>query len=243
VKQPNFFLMLPLLALALIPGLIAIQLLTKNYIAALTNRRLIVLRVKGVNLSVQEIIEYPLSSLPPVVASTGPIFTHIRVRDQAKPFAAKFHRSAMKGKNRESAMAIAASLTGISVPAQAATISPPAPPQTQKASGPILPHVPTAAALDLRIGPVTRALNVGMAIEPSLLGAAGAGRGSGPIAQIVDHSQTGLSAIGLKNTSNRIYRAKLPDGKTIEIPTGQTVRLWPGVAIDFGGIEGVVQAR
>ena len=98
--------------IALTGGLVS-ALLTKEYVVGLTDRRLIVLRFKGKNVAVQEVLDYRLlgGPLPPVKASTGPVFTHIKIEDQAKPFVAKFHRMGMPG-NREGAMAIAAALTG-----------------------------------------------------------------------------------------------------------------------------------
>lgn len=112
VKQPNLLLILPLFFLAILPGAIAVALLTKEYVVGLTDRRFIVLRFKGSNVNVQEVLDYRLDGhLPPVKASTGPVFTHIKVEDQAKPFVAKFHRMGMPG-NRDGAMAIAAALTG-----------------------------------------------------------------------------------------------------------------------------------
>lgn len=111
VKQPNMLLMLPLFALAVLPGAIAVALLTKEYVVGLTGRRFIVLRFKGKNVEVKEIIDYSLNSLPPVKASTGALFTHIKILDPSKPFVAKFHRLGMPG-NREHAMAIEAALTG-----------------------------------------------------------------------------------------------------------------------------------
>ena len=111
VKQPH------ILLIALSGGIIT-ALLTKEYVIGLTDRRLIVLRFKGKNVQVQEVMDYPLSSLPPVKTSTGSLFTHIKIDDPAKPFVAKFHRLGMSG-NRENAMAIAAALTGQpTVPAQ-----------------------------------------------------------------------------------------------------------------------------
>ncbi|MFL6227819.1 MAG: hypothetical protein ACJ741_03460, partial [Pyrinomonadaceae bacterium] len=66
VKQPN------ILMIALTGGLIS-ALLTKEYVIGLTDRRLIVLRFKGKNVSVQEVMDYRLGGhLPPVKASTGP---------------------------------------------------------------------------------------------------------------------------------------------------------------------------
>ena len=113
VKQPSLLLILPLFALAVLPGAIAMALLTKEYVVGLTDRRLIVLRFKGGKVNVQEVLDYRLDNgqRPRVTASTGPVFTHIKIEDQAKPFAAKFHRMGMPG-NREGATAIAAALTG-----------------------------------------------------------------------------------------------------------------------------------
>lgn len=106
VKQPN------VLLIALTGGLVA-ALLTEEYVVGLTDRRLIVLRFKGKDIRVQEVLDYRLGDgrRPPVKSSTGPVFTHIEVEDRANPFVAKFHRTGMPG-NREGAVAIAAALTG-----------------------------------------------------------------------------------------------------------------------------------
>lgn len=113
VKQPSLLLILPLFALAVLPGAIAQALLTKEYVVALTDRRFIVLHFKGGNIRVQQVLDYRLHNgqRPPVKASTGPIYTHIKIEDPARPFVAKFHRMGMPG-NREGAAAIAAALTG-----------------------------------------------------------------------------------------------------------------------------------
>ena len=110
VKQPHLLLMIPLFVLGVLPGAIATALLTKNYLVGLTNRRLLVLRVKN-RLAVQEVSEYALNSLPTVKASTGPIFTHLKISDPHRPFAAKFPRLGMPN-NRQHSMAIGAALTG-----------------------------------------------------------------------------------------------------------------------------------
>ena len=81
VKQPHVL----LIALS---GAIVTALLTKNYIVALTNRRLLVLRFEG-TLKVTEVTEYPLSPRPQASGSRGMLFTRIRIDDPAKPFAAK----------------------------------------------------------------------------------------------------------------------------------------------------------
>ncbi|MEE8371703.1 MAG: hypothetical protein V3R73_06095 [Sphingomonadales bacterium] len=111
VKQPNMLLIFGLILLAILPGIIAIILLTKNYVIGLTDARLIVLRVK-MNGEVKETSEYGLLELRgmEVKTSTGGIFTHIAIKDEEKPFKAKFHRAFSKN-NRPHAMAIAEALS------------------------------------------------------------------------------------------------------------------------------------
>ena len=112
VKQPNIGLIILFMLLGILPGMIAVMLMTKNYFIGLTDRRFLVLQIKSMgNHTVVQVMEYPLSGLSPqnVVASTGPLFTHIRINDPQKPFVAKFHRMGMKT-NREHTMAIEAAL-------------------------------------------------------------------------------------------------------------------------------------
>ena len=117
VKQPSMALIIPLFLLAIIPGAIATALLTKEYVVALTDRRVIVLHFKGSQIQVQEVLEYALNYHAPAETSTGSLFTHIKINDPAKPFVAKFHRAGMPG-NREQAMAIAAALSQPQYPQQ-----------------------------------------------------------------------------------------------------------------------------
>ncbi len=105
VKQPHILVICALMCLAILPGVIAVALLTKEYIVGLTDRRLIVLRVSGGKAAVREVSEYALDRMPPAKTRTGPIFTHIMIRDPAQPFVAKFHRAGMAD-NRANAKAI-----------------------------------------------------------------------------------------------------------------------------------------
>ncbi len=108
VKQPNMLLIIGLIALCILPGIIAVALLTKNYFIGLTDRRLIVLQVKGMKPGdVKAVTEYDLSDLNSSNASTstGGLFTHIEIKDEEKPFKAKFHRAFSKS-NRPNAVAI-----------------------------------------------------------------------------------------------------------------------------------------
>jgi hypothetical protein len=113
VKQPSLLVIAPLLALAVLPGVIAVTMLTKHYLIGLTNRRFLVLQIKSMgNHEVKAVLEYDLAALQPgsVKASVGPIFTHIRIDDEREPFVAKFHRMGMKT-NRDHSRQIAAAIS------------------------------------------------------------------------------------------------------------------------------------
>ncbi len=108
IKQPSILLMVPLFALAILPGVIATQMLTKNYLIGLTDKRLIVLQVKSIaNVELKALTEYSNEELKASAASfkAGKLFTHISIESADKPFKAKFHRMFSKG-NREHAVAI-----------------------------------------------------------------------------------------------------------------------------------------
>ena len=109
VKQPPIWLIVILMLLAILPGAIAVALLTKQYIIALTDRRFMVAEFGG-KLKIKKTMDYPLDKIPPVKASTGPLFSHIKIIDQTKPFVAKFHRMGMTN-NRENCIAISETLT------------------------------------------------------------------------------------------------------------------------------------
>lgn len=111
VKQPPLWLIVPLLLVGILPGVIAIALMTREYVVALTDRRFIALRFKSKAIKVREKLAWPLDSLPPVKASTGGLFTHVRIDDPVRSFVAKFHRLGMPGQ-REEMLAIEAALDG-----------------------------------------------------------------------------------------------------------------------------------
>ena len=97
--------MVPLFALAVVPGVIATQMLTKNYIIGLTDKRLIVLQVKSIaNAELKALTEYTYGELKGSYKA-GKLFTHITIDSADKPFKAKFHRMFSQG-NREHAQAI-----------------------------------------------------------------------------------------------------------------------------------------
>lgn len=111
VKQPNAILIAFLYFLAVLPGAIAVMLLTKHYLVGITESRLLVLQVAGMNTKVKEVTEYDLSRMPPVKTSTGMLFTHLTIKDSEKPLKAKFHRAGFKG-NRDNMVALTELLEG-----------------------------------------------------------------------------------------------------------------------------------
>lgn len=113
VKQPSMLIILPLFALAILPGAIATQMLTKNYLIGLTNKRLIVLQIKSVTKTeLKALTEYDRAGFKanPASFKAGKLFTHISIEDTEQPFKAKFHRMLSKD-NRMHAEAIGAAIS------------------------------------------------------------------------------------------------------------------------------------
>ena len=114
IKQPSIMLMVPLFALAILPGAIATQMLTKNYLIGLTDKRLIVLQIKSIgNAELKALTEYARDEFKsnPGSFKAGKLFTHLKIENAEKPFVAKFHRMFSKG-NREHAVAIGEVISG-----------------------------------------------------------------------------------------------------------------------------------
>ncbi len=114
VRQPGLHIIVPLFALAILPGVIAVQMLTKSYIVGLTDRRLIVLQVKSItNATLREVLEFDRAKLAeaPGTSKTGGLFTHMRIDWPEQSWRAKFHRAFAKG-HRAQAMQIGAAISG-----------------------------------------------------------------------------------------------------------------------------------
>jgi hypothetical protein len=107
VKQPPLVLIVLGFILGILPGVILVMVMTKEYVIGLTDRRFVVLEFKGSGIDVKQVRAWRLDAMPPVETSTGGLFTHIKVADPAGWFVAKFHRLGTPD-NREQAMAIAA---------------------------------------------------------------------------------------------------------------------------------------
>jgi hypothetical protein len=115
VKQPNVFVII--LLFATIGGALAVGALTKHYLLAITDRRLLVVQVQGglfgVSFATKAVTEFSFAQIAslPLKTSTGGLFTHVRI-DAPQRFVAKFHRMATRT-NREHAMGIANALEAI----------------------------------------------------------------------------------------------------------------------------------
>lgn len=108
VKQPHILLIIGLMLLGILPGVIAVAVLTKHYRVGLTDKRLIVLQTKNMkSLQVKSVFEYNLQQLQgcDVTTSVGPIFTNVKIKGE-QPFVAKFHRAYSKT-NRTASQLIA----------------------------------------------------------------------------------------------------------------------------------------
>lgn len=111
VKQPNFF-VLSLLIISII-GVFILPSLTKHFIIGLTDKRLIILQINGINNhKVKRIIEYPLVELPniQIITSTRLLFTYFDIQYDNESFKAKCHRGYSKT-NRENAIKIAEAIS------------------------------------------------------------------------------------------------------------------------------------
>ena len=114
IRQPGLHIIVPLFALAILPGAIAVQMLTKSYIVGLTDKRLIVLQVKSItNATLKGVMEFDRARLAdaPGTTRTGGLFTHMRIDWPEQSWRAKFHRAFARG-HRERAMQIGAAISG-----------------------------------------------------------------------------------------------------------------------------------
>lgn len=93
----------------------------------------------------------------------------------------------------------------------------------------------------INIGPFSCTAVPGFEIEPRMLGSAGAGRGRGPVAEVLAAAE-GSSGLRLRNLGERAWRVRSPKGSEQDVAKDGTVVLAPGTVIDFGGVKGVVHA-
>ncbi len=106
VKTPPILLIILLMIIGVVPGVIVGLMLTKNFLVALTDRRIIVARAKGI-VQTEGHFDYQLGKIGgKVTVKAGSVFTHITVEHPELPWKAKFHRSGSPN-NKASALAIA----------------------------------------------------------------------------------------------------------------------------------------
>lgn len=114
VKQPHILLIILLISLAIVPGVIVVTLLTKNYVVGISGNKLIILETSLSLKKVKRKIECDLNQFSEVKTKTGAIFTHLNFKSGDESFKAKFHRAAFP-ENRNNAMAIAEVLNSKSI--------------------------------------------------------------------------------------------------------------------------------
>ncbi|MCA8931575.1 MAG: hypothetical protein KDA49_03865 [Rhodospirillaceae bacterium] len=111
MRFPNFWLLVALLCLGILPGLALMLFGSRLYFVGLTDRRLVVVQVKGQPVQVLAMTDYDRAALPPVRAKAGVQFTSLWIDDPEHPVRIRFSRIALKENERQS-RAIAAALTG-----------------------------------------------------------------------------------------------------------------------------------
>jgi hypothetical protein len=117
VEQPVLWLTVLLYVVLLgVPGYFVVGLLTRHYVLALTDARLLVVRVKGglfeISFEPTEVKAYLFEELAalPIEAAVGSKTVRLQIGDPlAKPLIVRFHRAASPG-NRTNTVAIATAL-------------------------------------------------------------------------------------------------------------------------------------
>jgi hypothetical protein len=104
------------------------------------------------------------------------------------------------------------------------------------------PQVPAGdRTLVLIINGEQHRLVAGVKLEPSALGPSAAGQGPSPFADVTPNPAD-ATILGLRNLSASPWKVTRSTGQTLVIEKGRSVRLDDGLRIDFGGVEGRVQA-
>ena len=98
----------PLMVLALLPGAIVFVLTARQYLFCLTDRRLIVLLVKGwpTNLKVRKVWSYGLGALPAITSEKQARYHWFVISDPKRTVKARMYQSAYPGNGQEAASII-----------------------------------------------------------------------------------------------------------------------------------------
>ena len=113
VRPTPFFLVFVLLLLGIIPGVIALAVLAREYFIGLTAEKLIVIQVSGrAKDQVKDVLIYDRQELSGLVETTrNHMYTLIQIRHPEKPLALRCGRYDMEG-NLEASREMAQSLEG-----------------------------------------------------------------------------------------------------------------------------------
>jgi hypothetical protein len=114
VKQPHIVLILLLVSAGVLPGLIAMMIMTRHYLIGQSASGITVLRIESMNdLRVKEAMHFSAADLAAadVKTSSNALFTNISIVDRGRRFVAKFHKM-YSADNRPHAEAIAAFAAG-----------------------------------------------------------------------------------------------------------------------------------
>jgi len=143
VKQPHIGLIILFVAIAVLPGMLVVMLMTKHYYVALTDRRLIVIQFSG--KTDKNVMSFTPGQLGgPLTTKFGGIFTHLKIDNPQQKLTMKFHRAGLPN-NRPASQAICTALEQAQNgqvtpnPAMAQGATPPPPPIAEGATPPPVP--------------------------------------------------------------------------------------------------------
>ncbi|MFZ0818423.1 MAG: PrsW family glutamic-type intramembrane protease [Candidatus Acidiferrales bacterium] len=113
--------------------------------------------------------------------------------------------------------------------------------QAPPPSGPAAGHAsaPVAQALTFLVTGQRLLLTPGRRLTESEMPGLKSSAGNGVVAEVTRHP-TNPNLLGLRNLSTVSWRASTSTGETREIPSGKTIRLAPGTAVQFASVRGEI---
>jgi hypothetical protein len=210
-------------------GPLFLVLLSKFYMVALTDRRLLLVRFKEKVHKIKSVKEYRLSQITNIRTKTGLLHTFLTVEVPNESFSCKFHRNTVRN-NRPKALALVATLEQ-----RGGSFHPAAEPAPAPA-----PVAPRVNGMALRMGQVRIPLSVDTRLnEQQIVGLLS--QAQNDVVAVVEGSPNDSSILGLKNLSTSPWVVTLPGGENREVAAGRTIRLIDGARFSFGFCEGIVE--
>ena len=83
-------------------------------------------------------------------------------------------------------------------------------------------------------------LSAGRRLSPADLPGLEPGQKDGVVAEVAAHPSN-VAVLGLKNLSRRTWSVTLPGGAARQVQPGRSLQLQPGVAVNFGPVQGSLQ--